>query len=149
MSASLHLANAGDLERLEPLVAAYHGDTGIHSNPAERRRALASLLDGTPHGVIYLIGMRRAPVGYLVMSFGYSVQKGGIAGTIDEFFVRESVRGRGMGTEVLSSLLPALGQHGVKALDLRLGPDNTAAQRFFSRAKFGARDGDRLMSRLL
>ena len=147
MSATLHLAGPDDLDRLEPMVAAYHTFEGIASTEAFRRQSLGPLLAGTPHGVAYLIGMRRAPVGYIVISFGYSVELGGVDGFIDEFFIRENVRGRGMGTEVLSALLPALGEHGVKALHLEVAPENTRAQKIYARAGFRLRDGYCLMTR--
>lgn len=147
MSAALHLATLDDLDRLESMVADYHAFRGIESNEDIRHSSLRPLLEGTPHGVAYLVGIRRAPVGYIVISFGYSVELGGIDGFIDEFFIRESVRGRGIGGEVLSSLLPALGQHGVKALHLEVAPDNSKAQRLYSRAGFRLRDGYCLMTR--
>ena len=106
MSAALHLAGTDDLDRLEPMVAAYHALEGIPSTEADRRAALLPLLDGTlPFGVAYLIGPRRSPVGYIVVSFGYSVELGGIDGFVDEFFIRERVRGRGIGTDLLRSLM--------------------------------------------
>lgn len=147
MSAALHLATIDDLDKLEPMVAGYHAFEGIASTEEHRRAALTPLLQGTPHGVVYLIGIRRAPVGYIVISFGYSVELGGIDGFIDEFFIRENVRGRGMGTEVLSSLLPALGQHGVKALHLEVPLENASAHRICTRAGFRLRDGYCLMTK--
>lgn len=147
MSAALHLAKLDDLNKLEPMVAGYHSFEGIDSTEENRRAALTPLLEGTPHGIVYLIGIRRAPVGYIAISFGYSVELGGIDGFIDEFFIRENVRGRGMGTEVLTSLLPALGEHGVKALHLEVSPKNADAQRVYARAGFHLRDGYCLMTK--
>lgn len=147
MSASLHLATMDDLDQLEPMVAAYHDHQDIETTEDFRRTSLHSLLEGLPHGVVYLIGIRRAPVGYIVISFGYSVELGGIDGRIDEFYIRENVRGRGMGTEVVASLLPALGEHGVKALHLEVSPDNTRAQSIYAHAGFKLRDDHCLMSK--
>ncbi len=147
MSAALHLATTDDLAKLEPMVAGFHAFEGIESTEEGRRAALTPLLEGSPHGVVYLIGIRRAPVGYIVISFGYSIELGGIDGFIDEFFIRKSVRGRGMGSEVLSSLLPSLGEHGVKALHLEVDPQNAAAQSVYRRAGFRLRDGSCLMTR--
>ncbi|PIE13095.1 MAG: GNAT family N-acetyltransferase [Rhodobacterales bacterium] len=144
---ALHLARPDDLDRLLPLVAAFHATRGIEQDDTTRRAALLPLLEGLPHGVAYLIGPRRSPVGYIVVSFGYSVERGGIEGCVDEFFIREKVRGRGMGTEVLLGLLPALEQHGIKALHLEVAHDNTAAKRLYQRAGFRARDGYHLMTR--
>ncbi|MDQ2091286.1 GNAT family N-acetyltransferase [Marimonas arenosa] len=145
---TLQLARPDDLDRLEPLVAAYHGFAGIETGEDQRRAALVPLLEGTPHGVAYLIGPRRAPVGYIVISFGYSVEMGGIDGFIDEFFIRERVRGRGMGTEVLLSLLPALESHGIKALHLEVDRDNPRARRLYERAGFKPREAFHLMTRI-
>lgn len=148
MKASLHLANMDDLERLEPMVASYHAFEGIETDQQMRITALQPLLEGLPLGVIYLIGPRKAPVGYIVISFGYSVELGGIDGFIDEFFMRENIRGRGLGTEVLANLLPSLANHGVKALHLEVTPDNARAQKIYRRAGFALRDGYHLMTRV-
>lgn len=144
---TLQLARPEDIDKLEPLVAAYHAFENIDSNEAARRDALLPLLEGTPHGVAYLVGPRVAPVGYIVICFGYSLELGGIDGFIDEFFIRERVRGRGIGREVLMSLLPALESHGVKALHLEVGRDNTRARKLYTRAGFRPREGYYLMTR--
>ncbi|MFV2002435.1 MAG: hypothetical protein ACC619_05590 [Paracoccaceae bacterium] len=52
-----------------------------------------------------------------------------------------------MGSEVLAALLPALGEHGVKALHLEVSPDNSA-RRLYRRAGFRLRDGHHLMTRV-
>lgn len=149
MSAAIHLAGPDDLDRLEPMVASYHAFEGIGSTEDDRRAALMPILDGSlPFGVAYLIGPRRSPVGYIVVSFGYSIELGGIDGFVDEFFIRQSVRGRGMGTEVLTKLLPALSQNGVRALHLEVARDNAAAQRLYARAGFRMRDRYSLMTRV-
>ena len=144
---SLHLAQPDDIEKLLPLVAAYHAFEGIEQSDDARRTALAPLLNGTPHGVAYLVGPRKAPVGYIVVSFGFSVELGGLDGFIDEFFIREKVRGRGMGTDVLLTLLPALESHGLKALHLEVSRDNDSARRLYTRAGFKPRESYHLMTR--
>ena len=98
-------------------------------------------------GLPILIGPKKSPVGYIAISFGFSLEMGGIDGFIDEFYIRANVRGRGMGSEVLESLLPALAQHGVKALHLEVSPGNRA-QKLYARAGFKLRDGYHLMTRV-
>ncbi len=145
---ALHIANPDDLDRLLPMVMACHAHHGVSQNEEECRVALEPLLEGVPHGVAYLIGPRRSPVGFLVVSFGWSVARGGIEGRIDTFWIREAIRGRGMGTEVLFGLLPALGQHGVRALHVQIGRDNTRGQKLFGKAGFVADDADARMVRV-
>lgn len=146
---ALHIAGPEDAARLLPMIAAFHADMGIERSDAQREAALQPLLDGIPHGVAYLVGPRRSPVGYIVITFGYSVEMGGIDAFIDEFWIRPAVRGRGMGSEVLADLGPALGQHGVAALHLEVQRDDAAAQRLYARNHFRLRDGFCLMTRKL
>ncbi len=148
MSASLHLGSLEDIDALTLLVSAFHDHIGVDQTKDETRKALHPLLQGIPHGVAYLIGPRKSPVGYIIISFGYSLEFGGIDGFIDEFFIRTNIRGRGMGTEVLASLLPALSDHGVKALHLAVAKNNRA-EKLYSRAGFRMRDGHHLMTREL
>ncbi len=146
MTAALSLAGPQDLDRLLPLVAAYHDFEGIAQSDAERRAALMPLLQGSPHGAIWLIGPRRAPVGYVAVSFGWSIELGGMDGFLDEFYIRQSVRGRGMGSEALAVLLPELARAGLVALTLEVAPDNDRAARVYERRGFRLRDGYHLMT---
>lgn len=147
MSAALHLAAAEDIDRLLPLVAAFHALEGIGSDEEARRAALTPLLEGSPLGCVYLIGPRAAPLGYIAISFGWSIEFGGMDGFIDEFYIRDAVRGRGVGSEVLNALLPKLDQAGVKALHLEAAKDRPRLARLYARAGFQTREPYTLMTR--
>lgn len=139
MSQNLHLATPDDLERLLPMVRAYHEHEGISVTDEHRVAALTPLLEGSPHGAVWFIGPRMSPVGYVAVCFGWSIELGGMDGFIDELWVREKVRGRGMGSEALASLLPALKQAGITALHLEIA-DGNPAERLYRRAGFRRRD---------
>lgn len=139
MTQVLHLATSDDLDKLERMVGAYHAFEGIGTDTDARRAALQPLLDGSPHGAVWLIGPKMAPVGYIAVSFGWSIELGGLDGVIDEFWIREAVRGRGMGGEALLALQKALKAAGVAALSLEVAPDNAIAQRLYARAGFAPR----------
>lgn len=147
MSAALHLAKPDDLDRLCALVASFHAEEGIDQSEDARRAGLAPLLDGIPHGAAYLIGPARAPIGYVILSFGWSVEFGGMDATIDELFIRPPVRGRGVASEVLISLPRALAQGGIKALHLEVDHANDTAKRLYARSGFAPRDRYLLMSK--
>lgn len=145
----LHLATPEDLPKLLPLVAALHEDGGYKTDAAHQEAAVTPLLEGSPHGAIWLIGPRKAPVGYVVVTFGWSIEFGGLDGIVDELYVRPAVRQRGMATEALSALCKALAQNGVKALHLEVDRDNDSARKLYSRCKFEARERYMFMSRVL
>lgn len=146
---SLHLARVEDLPKLLPLVAAFHDHQGFGTTAEQQHDAILPLLEGSPHGAIWLVGPRRAPVGYVVVSFGWSVEFGGLDAMVDEIYIRNAVRGRGMGGEALDGLAKALKEGGIRALHLEAKQEDDTLARFYKRARFVARDGYVLMSRVL
>ena len=146
MSAALHLAGPEALERLLPLVAGFHAEHGIAQDDATRRAALEPLLEGSPLGAVYLVGPERAPIGYVVVTFGWSVEFGGLEGFVDEFYIRPAVRGRGMGTGALMSLMRALAGHGLKALHLEAKAGRDKVHRLYARMGFRIREDYVLMT---
>lgn len=149
MSARLHLAKPEDLDRLLPMVAAFHQEQGIARSDEQRQTSIQPLLEGLPHGAVYLIGPRKAPVGYLVVSFGYSLELGGIDCFLDEFYVRPAVRRRGMGSEALHALLVTLSGAGVAAMHLEVLRGEGTAQGLYAKFGFQVRDQYNLMTRHL
>lgn len=149
MSAALHLARPEHLEKLLPMVEAFHAEEGLDSNDESRRAGVEPLLQGIPYGAVYIIGPTRAPIGYVVVTFGWSVEFGGMDGFIDEIYIRPPVRGRGIAGEVLIELPKTLGEAGIKALHLEVDRGNERTKRLYQRARFQPRDGYMLMTKLL
>ncbi len=146
---SLHLAGPDDADRVLPLVAAFHAERGFDTDAEHQAGAIMPLLEGSPHGAIWLVGPRKAPVGYIVVTFGWSVEFGGLDAIVDEIYIRAAVRGRGMGGEALDGIAKALREAGVRALHLEVDGKDARAQRFYARARFQPRDGYMFMSRVL
>ncbi|MEP4430816.1 MAG: GNAT family N-acetyltransferase [Hyphomicrobiales bacterium] len=149
MSASINLAKPEDLDKLDALVAAFHDENGIKLSLEKRRAGLGPLLEGIPHGCAYLIGPPRAPIACVIVTFGWSIEFGGLDGFIDELYVRPGVRGRGVAGEVLLTLPRTLASAGMKAIHLEVDTSNQTAQRLYARAGFKLRDQYALMTRAL
>ncbi|MEX0281914.1 MAG: GNAT family N-acetyltransferase, partial [Arenibacterium sp.] len=149
MSAALLLARFADMEAVVRLVTASHEEEGITRGEDTRRAALQPLLEGSPYGAVYLIGPTRAPIGYIAITFSWSLEFGGLDGMIDEFFLRPAVRGRGIATEVLMTLPNQLARAGLRAIHLEVDLGNSTARRLYERTGFKARDNYALMSKVL
>ncbi|MEB8386341.1 GNAT family N-acetyltransferase [Rhodobacteraceae bacterium KMM 6894] len=146
---ALTLAKPDDLDRVLSLVSAFHAEEDIDIDDETRLAGVAPLLDGSPHGAIYIIGPLRAPIGYVCISFGWSLEFGGLDGFLDEIYIRPGVRGRGIGSEVLRALPKALGEVGMKALHLEVHRDNAKARALYRTLHFESRDQYSLMSRYM
>ncbi len=146
---SLHLAIPEDADKLLPLVAAFHAERGFVTDAEHQSAAVLPLLEGSPHGAIWLIGPRRAPVGYIVVTFGWSVEFGGLDGIVDELYIRPAVRRRGMGFEALNGISKAMKDANLKALHLEADRADERLIGFYRRARFAPREDYMFMSRLL
>jgi ribosomal protein S18 acetylase RimI-like enzyme len=149
VSAALTLGGPDHLEKLLSLVASFHAEEGIASSEEDRRAGVSPLLDGIPHGCVYLIGPPRAPIGYIVITFGWSVEFGGLDAIIDELYIRPGVRGRGIASEALIALPRALAGGGLRAIHLEVDKTNEKALKLYRRAGFAVRDNYLFMSKRL
>jgi ribosomal protein S18 acetylase RimI-like enzyme len=112
----------------------------------DARAALEKLLSDDSLGRVWLICSEGEAVGYLVLTLGYSLEFRGRDAFIDELYIRESHRGRGLGKRAIKFIEEACRALGVQALHLEVQRANTAAQAFYRRAGF--EDHDRyLMTR--
>ena len=145
----LTLAKPDHFTQLAKLVADFHAEGGITQTDDAREAAIMPLLEGSPHGAIYLAGPSKAPVGYVVLTFGWSLEMGGMDGFVDEIYIRPGVRGRGIGTEILTSLPAQLAGFGLKAVHLEVDRDKPDVQRLYQKMGFEARDRYVLMTRAL
>ena len=145
----IHLCTAGNAPALHALLDRFAEEYGLDTQPEARHAALAPLLDGSPYGMAYLLGPARAPVGYVVVTLGWSLELGGQEAFIDEIFIRPSVRGRGLAGEALLAIGRALGQAGVRAIHLEVLRDDPGHHRLYEKAGFRLRDRYCLMTRTL
>lgn len=149
MTTAIYLATPEDAARLLPMIAAFHAEYGIDRTDDQRATALAPLLEGSPLGAAWLFGPSKAPTGYVIITFGWSMEFGGMEAFVDELFIRPSVRKRGIASEVLSAIASSLRDVGVTAIHLEVDRAEEATQRLYARAHFKLRDRYCLMTRNL
>lgn len=139
-------ATPADLDSLSVLVAGYHAFERIDM-PADRRRiALSQLLGNPALGEVWFIHSEDTLAGYIAICFGYSIEFAGRDAFVDEFFLKETARGRGIGGLVIDRISAQLAEAGIAALHLEVDNDNSGAQRFYARHRFKARKKYHLMS---
>lgn len=117
---------AADLPRLERMVRAYYAEDGHQFDMARQRAALGALVDGEPLGHGWLVMLAGRPVGYVVLTLGFSVEAGGREGCVDELFVAPEVRGRGIGRRVLELVEAEARALGIRRLFLEVEHGNRA-----------------------
>ena len=143
----LEIAEEGHLAVLLPLVRGYHAFEQVLMSDDDRIAALAPLLQRESHfGRIWLVRWRGEAVGYVALCFGYSIEFGGRDAFVDELFIVEGARGKGLGGKVLASMKREAAGLGIVALHLEVGRNNQRARQFYEKHGFRAREQYHLMS---
>jgi GNAT superfamily N-acetyltransferase len=109
------------------------------------RAGMAGLLDSDRHGVAWIIGDPE-PVGYAVVTWGWSVEGGGPEALLDEIYVEQ--RGQGLGAAAVEWIIDDCRRRGMRRIFLETESHNEAARRLYARLGFTEEDSV-WMSRLL
>lgn len=149
MTTAIHLATPDDAPKLLAMIAAFHDEYGISRTDEQRAAALSPLLEGSPLGAAWLFGPTMAPTGYVIITFGWSMELGGMDAFVDELYVRPKIRKRGIASEVLMAITSSLSDVGVQALHLEVDREDAPTIRLYERAHFKMRDRYSLMTRRL
>ena len=104
------------------------------------RSALTDLVDDPSKGTVWLICDGDIPVGYLALTFGYSLEFHGRDAFIDELYIRPTHRGRGWGTRAIGHAETFALARNVRATHLEVGRRNVAAQAFYRKAGYADHD---------
>lgn len=90
--------------------------------------AIAELLREPSLGCIWTICDECESVGYIVMTFDFSLEYRGRGAWVDELFVRRPYRGKGIGSRALEFFAHEAGQLGVTVVHLEVNHGNPAIE---------------------
>jgi GNAT superfamily N-acetyltransferase len=114
-------ATATDLDGLIRLQTDYYREDGYPHRLQPAREAWSTLLTDGSRGRVWVVESSPGElVAYLVVTFGYSLEFLGRDAFVDELYVVESWRGRGLGQEALDVAQAACRDLGVHALHLEV-----------------------------
>ena len=142
------LATPADQARLLPLVRELWRHERLDWDETRTPAALARLLADENLGRVWIAeDDERHALGYLALCFGYSLEFLGRDAFVDELYVDERVRGKGVGTALLEAAEAACAELGVGALHLEVDHTNPRAHALYRRFGFEAHERA-LMSKL-
>lgn len=127
-------ATATDLEALIDLSRSYCELDRHTLDVAKTRAGLGPLLESDRYGVVWLIGPESDPLGYAVVTWGWSVEGGGPEALLDEIYVHD--RGRGLGSAAVVAILDDCRKRGMIRVFLETESHNERARRLYTRLGF-------------
>lgn len=104
ISLSFRPVGASDRALLEELVRAYYAFDDHDYEPGLHGRALDAICSGDPNVRAWIVQDGETVAGYLILTIGFSMQYGGRDGFLDELFLKDAWRGKGLGRQVMGFL---------------------------------------------
>lgn len=148
MKLSFKLADNSSLGKLMTLIREYYAYDGHEFIETKVQAALKEIFNNSTLGKVWLISWNDEVIGYLILTFGFSVEFGGRDAFVDEFYIREAYRGKGLGRKAIEFVEETARKLGVKAVHLEVNRSNTNSQEVYRKLGFKDRDYY-LMTRLL
>ena len=142
-------AKLSDTDSLFDFLQAYYAYDNLEFIPATARASITEFINHPEYGRLWLIVRDGINIGYIAITFGYSLEFGGLDAFIDEFFILEEYRGKGIGTAILDQVEKVLKELKIMAFHLEVEVDSLNAQSFYKSKGFESRDRFHLMSKKL
>jgi GNAT superfamily N-acetyltransferase len=137
---TFRIATEADADLLLAMMREYYAFDGHAYDEQRARVALLNFLREPSFGRAWLICDGDMAVGYIVLTFGYSLEYLGRDAFIDEFYLRESYRGRGWGRRTLEFVEEAGRAADVRTIHLEVVRANTRAKEVYRRAGYSDHD---------
>jgi diamine N-acetyltransferase len=137
---SFRLAAESDTAALLRFMRMYYAFDGHGFDEQKAGVALTTLLRDDNLGRVWVILDGEAPVGYVVICFGYSLEWLGRDAFVDEFYLLPEYRGRGWGRKTMAFVEEAAQSLNVRALHLEVVRENATALQVYRKLGFKDRE---------
>jgi len=136
MNPRFRAAKESDASLLLQFMRQYYAFDGHAFDEPKARAALLNFLRDSTLGLAWLIYDESTPVGYIVLTLGYSLEFLGRDAFIDEFFLIESHRSRGWGRKAMEFAEDYARSQGVRAIHLEVVHSNRSALEVYRKLGF-------------
>ncbi len=140
MEINLKLAGKKDIPTILSLMRDFYAIDGYKFKQATAENSLHLFLGNSHLGKLWLIKNEDKILGYVALTFGFSFEYEGRDAFIDELFLLEAYRGKGIGKLVMQQLENKASAHGVKAIHLEVENHNTSANRLYIKQGYVANE---------
>jgi GNAT superfamily N-acetyltransferase len=136
MRAEFSPAGGPDLDRIVPMMSRLYGQDGLPFNAARTRATAEWLLARPDFGGIWTIEAEGSAAGYIVITVCASLEFHGRFALVDELYLEEPWRGRGLGAQAIEFAAQWARDCGMAAVRLETAHENLRAQGLYRKCGF-------------
>lgn len=136
MKINFRLAGKNDFESLLSMMANFNAIDGYHFDEATTRKNLENFISNKQLGKLWLIYAEENIIGYVVLAACFSFEFKGLTAFIDELYLAESYRGKGIGGDVINFVEAQAQLMEIKALHLEVERHNEKGKKLYEKKGF-------------
>jgi len=129
-------ARFSDRRELLRLIRAYYRFDRIRYEAKTVPGALGALLRKPSLGQVWVAENGTRLVAYLVLTYNYDLEFGGLEGIITELYVEERARGWGIGRKLIDAAHSFCHKSGIGTIELQVSKGNRRARSFYKALGF-------------
>ena len=137
---TIRIAHKEDATQLVDLMAAFYAESDYPFDAQKALSAFTTLIPDQTIGQCWLIEHNSTAVGYIAVTFTFSLEYFGHTAFIEDLYVLPEYRNRGLGRRALEVAASECRNRGVLALHLEVGEDNAVANSLYERFGFSSTD---------
>jgi GNAT superfamily N-acetyltransferase len=140
MDVAFKLADVNDTDLLAEFMREFYEFDHLALDEEAAHFALLQILNNDSLGMVWLIQADGSPIGYVVLTLGFSLEFHGRDAFIDEIYIRAKHRGKGIGRRTLEFVEAACRTLGVRAIHLEVERSNAKAHAVYQQIGFEYQD---------
>jgi diamine N-acetyltransferase len=125
-----------DIHLILEFMESFYNLEQCHFEPDIAGKALLKLVNDPSLGYAWLIYYKGKAVGYIVLTFGFSLEYNGRDAFLDEIFITEEYRNRGIGKKAMEFIDEMCLKYGVNAILLKVKKKNVPARKLYKKFNF-------------
>ena len=120
-----------ELEDVLPLIAGYQRFYGAEPDAERNRRFFSRFLHPSDEGLLLGAWYEGTLAGFATLYWSHSSTRAADVILMNDLFVREGIRGGGVGRALIEASLEEARRRGAELLEWYTAPDNAVAQRLY------------------
>jgi ribosomal protein S18 acetylase RimI-like enzyme len=120
-----------DISTITQMMQDFYAIDNYPMDVEESKKLFQEFITNENLGKSWLIFSENEIVGYIILTFIFSFEYGGKIAFIDELFIKETARGKGIGKEAIQFIQREVPKLSLKLLYLEVEPHNENAQKLY------------------
>lgn len=133
---TFHPVKASTIESIVCLMKEFYAIDNYAFDCAKKTNLWKEFIENDHQGKAWLIYRQEQVVGYLILTFVFSFEYQGKIAFLDELYVTETARGRGIGSKAIDFIKAESHKLSLKLIYLEVEPHNTKAQKLYLASGF-------------